>query len=44
MNISYHLKLYVLTVPVFFFIDILWGTCLCLLVAGLGFLIAKWRL
>ena len=25
-------------------IDILWGTCLCMLVAGLGFLIAKWLL
>ena len=25
-------------------IDILWGTCLCLLVAGLSFLIAKWQL
>jgi len=25
-------------------IDILWGTCLCLLVAGLSFLIAKWLL
>ena len=25
-------------------IDILWGTCLCMLVAGLSFLIAKWLL
>jgi len=25
-------------------IDILWGTCLCALVAGLSFLIAKWLL
>jgi len=25
-------------------IDIIWGTCLCLLVAGLSFLIAKWLL
>ena len=25
-------------------IDIFWGTCLCLLVAGLSFLIAKWLL
>jgi uncharacterized membrane protein len=25
-------------------IDILWGTCLCILVAGLSFLIAKWLL
>jgi uncharacterized membrane protein len=25
-------------------IDIIWGTCLCILVAGLSFLIAKWLL
>jgi len=25
-------------------IDMLWGTCLCMLVAGLSFLIAKWLL
>jgi len=25
-------------------IDILWGTCLCILVASLSFLIAKWLL
>lgn len=25
-------------------IDILWGSCLCMLVAGLSFLIAKWLL
>ncbi|MEE4264911.1 MAG: DUF2177 family protein [Desulfobacteraceae bacterium] len=25
-------------------VDIIWGTCLCILVAGLSFLIAKWLL